>query len=81
LRRVCSTESYIEPLPDSFAVTEYVPAAAKILPGKQSPSRDEVKPEGPPERPDHDDKIEEFVRDQHRSQGTDGILGSSPNDE
>ncbi|RSM16899.1 hypothetical protein CDV31_004237 [Fusarium ambrosium] len=71
-----------KPNPIVEKITEYVPAAAKILPGKQSPSRDEVKPGGPPERPDHDDKIEEFVRDQHRSQGTDGILGgSSSNDE
>lgn len=63
------------------AVTEYVPAAAKILPARQSPPKEEDKPPGPPERPHHDDKIEDFVRDQHRSQGVDGILGDSPNDE
>ncbi|KAF4465767.1 hypothetical protein FALBO_7379 [Fusarium albosuccineum] len=71
-----------KPNPIVEKITEYVPAAAKILPtGKQSPSQEENKPEGPPERPHHDDKIEEFVRDQHRSTGTDGILGSSSNDE
>ncbi|KAF4450868.1 hypothetical protein F53441_6091 [Fusarium austroafricanum] len=62
------------------SVTEYVPAAAKILPS-QSPPKEEERPPGPPERPHHDDQIEDFVRDQHRSQGVDSILGESPNDE
>ncbi|KAM5345037.1 hypothetical protein ACJ41O_010899 [Fusarium nematophilum] len=66
-----------KPNPIVEKITEYVPAAAKVLPGKQSPDHEEQKPDGPPERPDHDDKIEEFVRDQHRSKGTDGILGPS----
>ncbi|KAF9770365.1 hypothetical protein IL306_012098 [Fusarium sp. DS 682] len=70
-----------KPNPVVEKITEYVPAAAKILPARQSPPKDEDKPPGPPERPHHDDKIEDFVRDQHRSQGVDGILGESPNDE
>lgn len=64
-----------------LTVTEYIPAAAKILPtGNKSPPKEEVKPSGPPERPAHDDKIEEFVRDQHRSKADD-LLGETPNDE
>ncbi|KAF4511201.1 hypothetical protein G6O67_003019 [Ophiocordyceps sinensis] len=52
-------------------ITEYMPAASKILGGSkpeqqpQETAQSEVP--GPPHRPDHDDKIEEFVRDQHRS--------------
>lgn len=48
-----------------------MPAASKILGGSkpeqqpQETAQSEVP--GPPHRPDHDDKIEEFVRDQHRS--------------
>ncbi|KAF5979748.1 hypothetical protein FBULB1_5586 [Fusarium bulbicola] len=70
-----------KPNPVIEKITEYVPAAAKILPARQSPPKEEDKPPGPPERPHHDDKIEDFVRDQHRSQGVDGILGDSPKDE
>jgi hypothetical protein len=70
-----------KPNPIVEKITEYVPAAAKILPARQSPPKEEDKPSGPPERPHHDDKIEDFMRDQHRSQGVDGILGASPNDE
>ncbi|RDA90052.1 hypothetical protein CP533_2384 [Ophiocordyceps camponoti-saundersi (nom. inval.)] len=56
-------------------ITEYIPAAAKVL-GDQQQQQQEVEEEaaaptkaqsGPPNRPVHDDKIEEFVRDQHRS--------------
>ncbi|KAF5021513.1 hypothetical protein F66182_6456 [Fusarium sp. NRRL 66182] len=70
-----------KPNPIVEKITEYVPAAAKILPSGQSPPREEDKPPGPPERPHHDHKIEDFVRDQHRSQGVEGILGNAPNDE
>ncbi|KAF4976061.1 hypothetical protein FZEAL_7239 [Fusarium zealandicum] len=66
-----------KPNPIVEKITEYVPAAAKILPGTKSPPKEEVKPSGLPERPHHDHKIEDFVRDQHRSKGTDGILGPS----
>ncbi|CAG7565447.1 unnamed protein product [Fusarium equiseti] len=70
-----------KPNPIVEKITEYVPAAAKILPARQSPPKEEDKPPGPPERPHHDHKIEDFVRDQHRSQGLDGVLGNYPNDE
>ncbi|KAF5668202.1 hypothetical protein FHETE_5468 [Fusarium heterosporum] len=70
-----------KPNPIIEKITEYVPAAAKVLPARQSPPKEEDKPQGPPERPHHDDQIEDFVRDQHRSQGVDGILRESPNDE
>ncbi|KAF5001384.1 hypothetical protein FGRMN_1080 [Fusarium graminum] len=70
-----------KPNPIIEKITEYVPAAAKILPARQSPPKEEDKPSGPPERPHHDDQIEDFVRDQHRSQGVDGILREYPNDE
>lgn len=58
------------------AVTEYVPGAAKILGQKEQaePESNREQPPGPPERPHHDHKIEEFVRDQHRSKGEDGDL-------
>ncbi|QPC78486.1 hypothetical protein HYE68_009238 [Fusarium pseudograminearum] len=63
------------------SVTEYVPVASKVLPARQSPPKEEDKPPGPPERPHHDHKIEDFVRDQHRSQGIEGVLGQASNDE
>jgi hypothetical protein len=56
-------------------VSEYVPAVGKLL-GKEN-KKDEVeptKPSGPPHRPVHDTQIEEFVRDQHRSQNIDGVM-------
>ncbi|KAL4723185.1 hypothetical protein ACLX1H_009675 [Fusarium chlamydosporum] len=70
-----------KPNPIVEKITEYVPAAAKVLPARQSPPKEEDKPPGPPERPHHDDKIEDFVRDQHRSQGIEGVLGQASNDE
>ncbi|CEF85915.1 hypothetical protein FGSG_12691 [Fusarium graminearum PH-1] len=69
-----------KPNPIVEKITEYVPAAAKILPARQSPPKEEDKPPGPPERPHHDHKIEDFVRDQHRSQGIEGVLGQASND-
>lgn len=55
-------------------VTEYVPAAAKILGSSASekPGEPEKQIPGPPERPHHDHKIEDFVRDQHRSRNEKG---------
>lgn len=62
-------------------VTEFVPAASKIL-GTGSKNTDTSKQEGtdipgPPHRPDHDDKIEGFIRDQHRSKTEDGELNNT----
>ncbi|KAM0324092.1 hypothetical protein ACHAQA_008282 [Verticillium albo-atrum] len=59
-------------------VVEYVPAAAKIL-GDPKAEKDQAEKinegtPGPPERPIHDDKIEEFLRGQHKSKNKDGIL-------
>ncbi|CEI69069.1 hypothetical protein FVEN_g4164 [Fusarium venenatum] len=70
-----------KPNPIVEKITEYIPAAAKVLPTGQSPPKEEDKPPGPPERPHHDHKIEDFVRDQHRSQGIESVLGHASNDE
>ncbi|KAI0407355.1 hypothetical protein F4802DRAFT_553383 [Xylaria palmicola] len=67
-------------------VVEYVPGASTLLgtdknnnnnrerrrPEEEMPPRDLS---GPPNRPEHDDHIAEFVRDQHRSKKPDGTLG------
>ncbi|KAI0139352.1 hypothetical protein GGR57DRAFT_509587 [Xylariaceae sp. FL1272] len=59
-------------------VAEYVPGGSKLLGTKgdqeqsRQPSSDYTT--GPPERPDHDEHIAEFVRDQHRSKKPDGTL-------
>ncbi|KAK1760861.1 hypothetical protein QBC47DRAFT_356004 [Echria macrotheca] len=52
-------------------VSQYIPAAGKVL-GKHEkeehvPEQQTTSKPGPPNRPDHDPQIEEFVRDQHRS--------------
>ncbi|KAF5552031.1 hypothetical protein FNAPI_7219 [Fusarium napiforme] len=60
-----------KPNPVVEKITEYVPAAAKILPARQSPPKEEDKPPGPPERPHHDDKIEDF-------DGMSPLLGITP---
>ncbi|VUC24241.1 unnamed protein product [Clonostachys rosea] len=61
-------------------ITELIPAASKIL-GNGSKDTDTSKKAeqdvpGPPHRPDHDDKIEGFIRDQHRSKTEDGELNN-----
>ncbi|KHO00347.1 uncharacterized protein MAM_02270 [Metarhizium album ARSEF 1941] len=49
-------------------VTEFIPAAGKVLAPRKKPGEDnQSEIPGPPDRPRHDGKIEEFVRDQHRS--------------
>lgn len=50
-------------------MSQYVPAVGNMLGKKESPEPlPEKKPNsGPPNRPEHDTQIEEFVRDQHRS--------------
>lgn len=59
-----------------YPVADLVPGAASIL-GTGSEKKEEEEPKqpettpGPPLRPHHDDKIEEFVRDQHRSKKAD----------
>ncbi|KZL69374.1 hypothetical protein CT0861_00012 [Colletotrichum tofieldiae] len=58
-------------------VTQYIPAASKIL-GNPQEERDEKVSRpgipGPPERPYDDVQVEEFIRQQHRSKGEDGLL-------
>ncbi|KAI0874157.1 hypothetical protein GGS24DRAFT_353486 [Hypoxylon argillaceum] len=59
-------------------VTEYVPVASKLLGTDQSRQK-QASPEdlpGPPNRPEHDNRIAEFVREQHRSKKHDSELGS-----
>ena len=56
-------------------VTEYVPAAAKIIgTGSRERADDKAPAEdlpGPPNRPQHDQRIEEFIQDQHKSKRQD----------
>lgn len=58
-------------------MTQYIPAAAKIL--SKPPEEKEEKISrpgipGPPERPYNDAQVEEFIRQQHRSKGEGGML-------
>jgi hypothetical protein len=58
-------------------VTEYVPAVGKLLGKEDTKDKQSVEPAkaaGPPHRPVHDTQIEEFVRDQHKSQNIDGVM-------
>ncbi|KAI1422978.1 hypothetical protein F5Y12DRAFT_716756 [Xylaria sp. FL1777] len=54
-------------------VAEYIPAASRTKNGQEQheapPSRELA---GPPDRPEHDGHIAEFVRQQHRSKKLDG---------
>jgi len=55
---------------DQDTVSQYVPAVTRMLrreieQGEPSPELKAIS--GPPDRPDHDPQIEEFVRDQHKS--------------
>lgn len=61
-------------------VTEFIPAASKVLGPKEQPKEERPQIPGPPERPDHDHKIEEFVRDQHRSNMPGGEMNSLAQD-
>ncbi len=60
-------------------VVEYVPPVAPLLGVKKDKpdEKEHEQPPGPPERPSHDPSIEEFVRDQHRSNGDDGLLAGA----
>ena len=59
-------------------VTEYVPPLGRALGlDKKSTSQEQTapaKPPGPPERPQHDTQVKEFLRDQHRSMPIDQDL-------
>ncbi|KAH7318347.1 hypothetical protein B0I35DRAFT_240721 [Stachybotrys elegans] len=68
--RIASQPKQTNPVVEK--IVEYVPAAAKILKPEDKPEPPRAEIPGPPERPHHDDKIEEFVRDQHRSKVDNG---------
>ncbi|EFQ27888.1 hypothetical protein CGRA01v4_03484 [Colletotrichum graminicola] len=58
-------------------VTQYIPAVANILGHPQEERGEKVSRPGipgPPERPYDDTQVEEFIRQQHRSKGEDGLL-------
>ncbi|KAE9577290.1 hypothetical protein CGCF415_v000299 [Colletotrichum fructicola] len=58
-------------------VTQYIPAAAKILGNPPEEKEEKISRPGipgPPERPYNDAQVEEFIRQQHRSKGEDGML-------
>ncbi|WYZ38756.1 hypothetical protein EsH8_III_000670 [Colletotrichum jinshuiense] len=58
-------------------VTQYIPAAAKIFGEPQEDKEERISRPGipgPPERPYNDVQVEEFIRQQHRSKGEDGVL-------
>ncbi|KAG6013503.1 hypothetical protein E4U54_006647 [Claviceps lovelessii] len=57
-------------------LTEFIPAASKILGTKEQPKQEKPSVPGPPERPVHDPSIATFVRDQHRSKQPGGDLDS-----
>ncbi|KAI0810465.1 hypothetical protein GGR55DRAFT_678427 [Xylaria sp. FL0064] len=66
-------------------VTEYVPAASKLF-GTGKAENNQVQqedlppkdPTGPPHRPEHDDHIAEFVREQYRSKKLDDERALGP---
>ncbi|KAJ2904017.1 hypothetical protein MKZ38_008949 [Zalerion maritima] len=60
-------------------VAEKIPCAPSLLRGKKDDEKEKQQPKreelpGPPDRPHHDEQIEEFVRDQHRSKNKGGVL-------
>ncbi|GAO16839.1 hypothetical protein UVI_02011630 [Ustilaginoidea virens] len=59
---------------NSVPVTECFPPASKMLGPKDDKAHEQAHPPGPPDRPEHDAKIERFVRDQHRSKQPGGDL-------
>ncbi|EAQ85976.1 predicted protein [Chaetomium globosum CBS 148.51] len=58
-------------------VSQYVPTVGRILGAREPDPGREPSPEknvpGPPNRPENDAQIEEFLRDQHRSKKVVGI--------
>ncbi|KZZ98321.1 hypothetical protein AAL_02839 [Moelleriella libera RCEF 2490] len=66
-----------KPNPIVEKITEFIPAASKILAPKEPATKQEAPPvPGPPERPAHDPQIEGFVREQHGSKQPGGDLSS-----
>ncbi|KAK0635213.1 hypothetical protein B0T17DRAFT_502779 [Bombardia bombarda] len=59
-------------------VSQYIPAVGKMMGTEKEPKESPVSvPEpgnsGPPNRPEHDGQIQEFIREQHRSTGITGM--------
>lgn len=53
----------------------YIPGVSTLQQAafEQGPSTDENKNRGPPNRPDHDVQVEEFLRKQYHSKSGDGM--------
>lgn len=67
------------PHPVVQTINEYTPALGKMLgvdqkEEKKKPEERQNKPDGPPDRPVHDEQVKEFVRDQHRSRPEDAVV-------
>ncbi|OAA36290.1 hypothetical protein NOR_07635 [Metarhizium rileyi] len=59
-------------------ITEFIPSAGKVLAPLEKPKPKELSEvPGPPERPQHDNKIEDFIRHQHRSTMPGGDLSTT----
>lgn len=57
-------------------VSHAIPAVAPLIGGSNPDNKVEEHkevPPGPPNRPEHDTQIEEFVREQHRSNGIENL--------
>ncbi|KAL7955322.1 hypothetical protein V8C34DRAFT_292014 [Trichoderma compactum] len=57
-------------------ISHAIPAVAPLIGGSNPDNKVEENkevPPGPPNRPEHDTQIEEFVREQHRSNGIENL--------
>ncbi|KAL7915110.1 hypothetical protein GGI35DRAFT_436078 [Trichoderma velutinum] len=57
-------------------ISHVIPGVAPIISGLHTDEKVEENkevPTGPPNRPEHDTQIEEFVREQHRSNGIENL--------
>ncbi|KAL5091007.1 hypothetical protein Trisim1_003969 [Trichoderma cf. simile WF8] len=57
-------------------ISHAIPAVAPLIGGSNPEHKEEEHkevPPGPPTRPEHDTQIEEFVREQHRSNGVENL--------
>ncbi|KAJ4863891.1 hypothetical protein T069G_00421 [Trichoderma breve] len=57
-------------------ISHAIPAVAPLIGGSNPEHKEEEHkevPPGPPNRPEHDTQIEEFVREQHRSNGIENL--------
>ncbi|TVY36329.1 hypothetical protein LOCC1_G007916 [Lachnellula occidentalis] len=63
-------------------VCSYIPGVSTLQQAafEQGPPKEENKDSGPPNRPDHDVQVEEFLRKQYRSKSGDGMPDLDKND-